>query len=154
MHLATGAVVNAAWDLLAKDAGKPVWQLVGEMTPEQLVAIIDFRYLTDAITPEEALAIFRKAEAGKAERIAELKANGYPCYTTSAGWLGYSNEKLTRLATEAVAEGFTHIKMKVGRDLDDDIRRLEIVRADHGAGPQADDRRQPGVGGRPGDRRG
>jgi len=128
MHLATGAVVNAAWDLLAKDAGKPVWQLVGEMPPEQLVAIIDFRYLTDAITPDEALAIFRQAEAGKAMRIAELKANGYPCYTTSAGWLGYSTEKLTRLATEAVADGFTHIKMKVGRDLDDDIRRLEIVR--------------------------
>ena len=128
MHLATGAVVNAVWDLLGKVAGKPVWQLVADMTPEQLVSIIDFRYLTDAITPDEALAIFRKAEAGKAERIATLKAGGYQCYTTSAGWLGYSNEKLTRLATEAVAEGFQHIKMKVGRDLDDDIRRLEIVR--------------------------
>ena len=129
MHLATGAVVNAAWDLMAKEAGKPVWQLVGEMSPEQLVAIIDFRYLTDAITPEEALAIFSKAEPGKAGRIATLKAEGYACYTTSAGWLGYSNEKLTRLATEAVVQGFTHIKMKVGRDLDDDIRRLEIVRS-------------------------
>ena len=128
MHLATGAVVNAVWDLLGKEAGKPVWQLVADMTPEQLVSIIDFRYLTDAITPEEALAIFKKAEAGKAERIATLKAEGYQCYTTSAGWLGYSNEKLTRLATEAVAEGFNHIKMKVGRDLEDDIRRLEIVR--------------------------
>jgi L-fuconate dehydratase len=128
MHLATGAVVNAVWDLLGKDAGKPVWQLVADMTPEQLVSIIDFRYLTDAITPDEALAIFRKAETGKAERIATLQAEGYQCYTTSAGWLGYSNEKLTRLATEAVAEGFQHIKMKVGRDLDDDIRRLEIVR--------------------------
>jgi len=128
MHLATGAVVNAVWDLLAKAAGKPVWQYVADMTPEQLVSIVDFRYLTDAITPEEALAIFRKAEAGKAERIATLKQEGYQCYTTSAGWLGYSNEKLARLATEAVAEGFQHIKMKVGRDLDDDIRRLEIVR--------------------------
>ncbi len=128
MHLATGAVVNAAWDLLAKLAGKPVWQLVGEMSPEQLVSIIDFRYLTDAITPEEALAIFRRAEPGKAERIARLREKGYPCYTTSAGWLGYSNEKLTRLATEAVEQGFTHIKMKVGRDRDDDVRRLEIVR--------------------------
>ena len=128
MHLATGAVVNAAWDLMAKAEGKPVWQLVADMSPEELAAIIDFRYLTDAITPEEALEIFRKAEAGKAERVAELKANGYPCYTTSAGWLGYSNEKLTRLAQEAVDEGFSHIKMKVGRDLDDDIRRLEIVR--------------------------
>jgi L-fuconate dehydratase len=129
MHLATGAVVNAVWDLLAKDAGKPVWQFVADMTPEQLVSIIDFRYLTDAITPEEALAIFRKAEAGKADRIATLKVEGYQCYTTSAGWLGYSNEKLTRLAQEAVDAGFNHVKMKVGRDLDDDIRRLEIVRS-------------------------
>ncbi|KQW75724.1 fuconate dehydratase [Devosia sp. Root413D1] len=129
MHLATGAVVNAVWDLLAKQAGKPVWRFVAEMTPEQLVSIIDFRYLTDAITPDEALAIFRQAEVGKAERIAELEQNGYPCYTTSAGWLGYSNEKLTRLATEAVEAGFSHIKMKVGRDLADDIRRLEIVRS-------------------------
>jgi len=128
MHLATGAVVNAAWDLMAKAAGKPVWRLVADMTPEQLVAIIDFRYLTDAITPAEALEIFRKAEVGKAERIARLESEGYACYTTSAGWLGYSNEKLTRLAMEAVEQGFSHIKMKVGRDLDDDIRRLEIVR--------------------------
>src|SRR5436190_24395259 len=102
MHLATGAVVNAVWDLLAKEAGKPVWRYVAEMTPEQLVSIIDFRYLTAAITPDEALQIFRAAEAGKPGRIAELEANGYPCYTTSAGWLGYSNEKLTRLATDAV----------------------------------------------------
>ncbi|MBK1795978.1 L-fuconate dehydratase [Devosia sp. WQ 349] len=129
MHLATGAVVNAVWDLLAKQANKPVWLYVAEMSPEQLVSIIDFRYLTDAITPEEALAIFRKAEAGKAERIATLRKEGYACYTTSAGWLGYSNEKLTRLATEAVEAGFSHIKMKVGRDLADDIRRLEIVRS-------------------------
>lgn len=129
MHLATGAVVNAVWDLWGKAVGKPVWQLVAEMTPEQLVSIIDFRYLTDAITPEEALAIFRKAEAGKADRMATLRTEGYQCYTTSAGWLGYSNEKLNRLATEAVEQGFRHIKMKVGRDLDDDIRRLEIVRS-------------------------
>jgi L-fuconate dehydratase len=129
MHLATGAVVNAAWDLLTKEAGKPVWRYVAEMTPQQLVSIIDFRYLTDAITPHEALAIFTRAQEGKAERIAILEREGYQCYTTSAGWLGYSNEKLTRLATEAVEAGFDHIKMKVGRDLDDDIRRLEIVRA-------------------------
>jgi L-fuconate dehydratase len=128
IHLAAGAVVNAAWDLLAKEAGKPVWQLVAEMSPEQLVSIVDFRYLTDAVTPEEALAIFRRAETGKAERMAELRANGYPCYTTSAGWLGYSNDKLRRLASEAVAAGFSHIKMKVGRDLEDDKRRLGIVR--------------------------
>lgn len=129
MHLATGAVVNAVWDLIAKRAGKPVWRYVADLTPEQLVAIIDFRYLTDAITPAEALEIFTRAQAGKAGRIATLEAEGYRCYTTSAGWLGYSNEKLTRLATEAVEAGFSHIKMKVGRDLADDIRRLEIVRS-------------------------
>lgn len=129
MHLATGAVVNAVWDLLAKRAGKPVWLHVAEMSPEQLVSIVDFRYLTDAITPEEALEIFRRAEKGKQERIMTLRREGYACYTTSAGWLGYSNDKLTRLASEAVEAGFTHIKMKVGRDLEDDIRRLEIVRA-------------------------
>jgi L-fuconate dehydratase len=129
MHLATGAAVNAVWDLLAKRANKPVWLYVAEMSPEQLVSIIDFRYLSDAITPREALEIFRAAEPGKSERIARLREEGYPCYTTSAGWLGYSNEKLTRLATEAVDAGFTHIKLKVGRDRDDDIRRLEIVRS-------------------------
>lgn len=129
IHLATGAVVNAAWDLMAKAAGKPVWQLVGEMSPEALVAIVDFRYLTDVITPDEALEIFRRAVPGRAGRIATLKAEGYPCYTTSAGWLGYSNEKLTRLASEAVEQGFSYIKMKVGRDLADDVRRLEIVRS-------------------------
>lgn len=128
MHLATGAVVNAVWDLLAKQSGKPVWQMVGEMSPEQLVSIIDFRYLTDCVTPEEALEMFRRAEPGKAERIARLRAEGYACYTTSAGWLGYSNEKLTRLAREAVDAGFKHIKMKVGRDIHDDVRRLAIVR--------------------------
>tara|TARA_R110002124_G_scaffold114535_61_gene269887 strand:+ start:2493 stop:3761 length:1269 start_codon:yes stop_codon:yes gene_type:complete len=128
MHLATGAVVNAVWDLLAKRAGKPVWQYVADMSPEQLVSIVDFRYLTDAITPEDALAIFRQALPGKAERMAKLRAEGYPCYTTSAGWLGYSSDKLRRLAQEAVDAGFTHIKMKVGRDLEDDIRRLQIVR--------------------------
>ena len=128
MHLATGAVVNAVWDLLAKEAGKPVWQLVGEMTPEEIVNIVDFRYLTDVLTRDEALAILHKAQGGKQERIADLNATGYPCYTTSAGWLGYSNDKLIRLAAEAVEAGFNHIKMKVGRDLDDDIRRLTIAR--------------------------
>ncbi len=128
MHLATGAVVNAVWDLLAKEAGKPVWQLVGEMTPEEIVNIVDFRYLTDVLTRDEALEILRKAEKGKQDRIADLKATGYPCYTTSAGWLGYSDDKLRRLCQEAVDAGFNHIKMKVGRDLDDDIRRLTIAR--------------------------
>lgn len=128
MHLAVGAVVNAFWDLWAKEAGKPVWRLVAEMSPEQIVDIVDFRYLTDAITRDEALAILRKAEAGKAERIATLEQEGYACYTTSAGWLGYDDEKLRRLCREAVDAGFSHIKMKVGRDLADDIRRLTIAR--------------------------
>lgn len=128
IHLATGAVVNAAWDLWAKEAGKPVWQLVGEMSPEEIVGLIDFRYLTDAVTPEEALALLKKAAPGKQERIETLKAEGYPCYTTSAGWLGYSDEKLRRLCREAKDAGFTHTKFKVGRDLDDDIRRLTIAR--------------------------
>ncbi|PVX28746.1 L-fuconate dehydratase [Sphingomonas pokkalii] len=128
MHLATGAVVNAIWDLWAKAEGKPVWQLVADMTPEQLVRAIDFRYLTDAITPEQALALLTERAAGKAERVATLQANGYPCYTTSAGWLGYADEKLRRLAQEAVDAGFDHIKLKVGRDLEDDIRRVTIAR--------------------------
>ncbi len=128
MHLATGAVVNAVWDLWAKEAGKPVWRLVADMSPEEIVSIIDFRYLTDAITPDEALELLRKAESGKAKRIAILEQEGYPCYTTSAGWLGYPDEKLRRLCQEAVDAGFTHIKMKVGRDLEDDKRRLRIAR--------------------------
>lgn len=132
IHLATGAVVNAAWDLLAKEAGKPVWQMVGEMSPEEIVRLVDFRYMTDALTPDEALALLRAAEPGKAERIATLKAEGYPCYTTSAGWLGYSDDKLRRLCREAREAGFTHTKFKVGRDLEDDIRRLTIAREELG----------------------
>lgn len=128
MHLATGAVVNAVWDLLAKQAGKPVWQLVADMTPEQIADIVDYRYLTDVLSREDALAILRKAEAGKAERAAILNAEGYACYTTSAGWLGYGDEKLRRLCQEAIDAGFNHVKMKVGRDLEDDIRRLTIAR--------------------------
>lgn len=132
IHLATGAVVNAMWDLLAKEAGKPVWQLVGEMSPQEIVKLIDFRYITDVLTEAEALDILRKAEPGKAERIATLKAEGYPCYTTSAGWLGYSDEKLRRLCREAREAGFTHTKFKVGQNLEDDIRRLTIAREELG----------------------
>ena len=128
MHLATGAVVNAIWDLLAKRAGKPVWRYVADMSPKQILAIVDFRYLTDVLTPQEALAILTRAQAGKAGRVAILEKEGYRCYTTSAGWLGYSEEKLRRLCQEAIDAGFDHIKMKVGRDLEDDIRRLTIVR--------------------------
>ncbi|WRQ45014.1 L-fuconate dehydratase [Rhodobacterales bacterium FZCC0083] len=128
IHMATGAVVNAVWDLWAKEAGKPVWRLVGEMSPEDIVRLIDFRYLTDAITPDEALALLCAAEPGKTDRIARLEAEGYPCYTTSAGWLGYPDEKLRRLCQDAKDAGFTHTKFKVGRDIEDDIRRLTIAR--------------------------
>ena len=132
IHLALAAIVNALWDLYAKHAGKPLWRLITDFTPEQFVACIDFRYLTDALTPEEALSILRRAEAGKAERIARLMAEGYPAYTTSAGWLGYPDDKIRRLCREAVAEGWTHIKVKVGRDLNDDQRRLAIIREEIG----------------------
>ena len=128
MHLATGAVVNAMWDLWAKAEGKPVWRLVADMSPEEIVRLIDFRYISDCITADEALALLQERAQGKSERLAELEQNGYPCYTTSAGWLGYDNEKLRRLTQEAVDAGFDHIKLKVGRDLQDDIRRLRIAR--------------------------
>ena len=124
----TGAVVNAVWDLWAKLEGKPVWQLVADMTPAEIVRCIDFRYLTDCITPDWALDFLTRQAAGKADRLATLTAEGYPCYTTSAGWLGYDDAKLRRLCRAAVDAGFRHIKMKVGRDLADDIRRLTIAR--------------------------
>ncbi|WP_419728412.1 L-fuconate dehydratase [Lichenicola sp.] len=132
IHLATGAVVNAVWDLWGKEVGRPVWQLVAEMSPEEIVRAIDFRYITDCITPKEALERLQDKAAGKAERIAHLRRSGYPSYTTSAGWLGYDDDKLRRLSREAVAAGFSHIKLKVGRDLADDIRRLRIVREEIG----------------------
>ena len=132
IHLATGAVVNAVWDLWSKTANKPVWLLVAEMSSEEILRLIDFRYLTDTLTPEEALDILRKAEPTKAKRIATLQKEGYPCYTTSAGWLGYSDEKLRRLCREARDSGFTHTKFKVGRDLAEDIRRLTIAREELG----------------------
>jgi L-fuconate dehydratase len=132
IHMAAGAVINAAWDLWAKDTGKPVWQLVADMTPEDIVKLIDFRYITDALTPDEALRILQTADPHKATRIATLQREGYPCYTTSAGWLGYPDDKLRRLCREAKAAGFTHTKFKVGRDLQDDIRRLTIAREELG----------------------
>jgi L-fuconate dehydratase len=128
IHLATGAVVNAVWDLWAKQEGVPVWELVSRMSPEEIVKLIDFRYITDCITPEEALAMLHKQTAGKQERWATLQREGYPCYTTSAGWLGYEDDKLRRLCKEAIDAGFNHVKIKVGRDKADDIRRLTIAR--------------------------
>ena len=132
IHLGSAALLNAIWDLWAKAEGKPLWRMVADMTPEELNRCIDYSYITDAITPEEGLAMFKKAEAGKAERIASLEAKGYPAYTTSAGWLGYSDEKLRRLCKEAVDEGWNHVKLKVGGDLQDDIRRCRIAREEIG----------------------
>tara|TARA_B100000767_G_scaffold16050_1_gene15076 strand:+ start:5617 stop:6897 length:1281 start_codon:yes stop_codon:yes gene_type:complete len=132
IHLATGAIVNAVWDLWARESDKPVWQLVSEMSPEEIVSLIDFRYITDALSPSEALDILRAAEPGKEARIAKLWSEGYPCYTTSAGWLGYSDGKLRQLCREAKQAGFSHVKFKVGSDLQDDIRRLKIAREELG----------------------
>ncbi len=132
IHLATGAVVNAVWDLFAKMEGKPLWKLLADMDPEQLVSCIDFTYITDALTPKEALEILRKQESTKQDRIKRLMDNGYPAYTTSAGWLGYSDDKMRRLCREAKAAGFMHMKIKVGADLKDDIRRASIIREEIG----------------------
>ena len=132
IHLATGAMVNAIWDLYAKVENKPLWKLLADMTPEELVACVDFTYITDAITPDEALALLRKNQASKQDRIDELLNNGYPAYTTSAGWLGYSDEKMKRLCREAKSQGFKHMKIKVGSDLADDMRRAAIIREEIG----------------------
>lgn len=128
IHLATGAIVNAIWDLWAKSEGKPVWKLVADMTPEELVNCIDFRYLTDCVEEDEATDLLRKWAANKSNREAILREKGYPCYTTSAGWLGYSDEKLARLCKEAIDAGFNYIKLKVGRDVEEDKRRIKIAR--------------------------
>jgi L-fuconate dehydratase len=132
IHLATAAVVNAVWDLYAKLAGKPLWKLLVDMTPEQLVACVDFRYITDALTPEEALDILRRNEPTRAVREAEMRQHGFPAYTTSAGWLGYSDEKLRRLCRDGLAAGWSHFKIKVGVNIEDDIRRARIIREEIG----------------------
>jgi len=132
-HLATAAIVNAVWDLYSKSQGKPLWKLLADMTPEQLVGCVDFRYITDAITPEEAVSMLRQVLPGKPEREAEMSRDGFPAYTTSAGWLGYPDDKIRRLCREAVGEGFAHLKLKVGRDVDDDVRRCSIVREEIGS---------------------
>ena len=128
LHLATGAVVNAVWDLWGKYEKKPVWQLVYDMSPKEIVRLIDFRYLTDALKPEEALEILENSSADKENRLSILMDEGYPCYNTSAGWLGYSDEKLYELCVKAKKSGFSNLKFKVGKDLNDDIRRLKIAR--------------------------
>ncbi|MEV6641521.1 enolase C-terminal domain-like protein [Amycolatopsis sp. NPDC051371] len=128
IHMAAAAIVNAVWDLRARREGKPVWRLLAELPPAELVDLIDFRYLQEALTRDEALDILRRAEPGRAARQAELLASGYPAYATTPGWLGYSPEKLAALAAEAVEDGFTQIKLKVGADLDEDVRRLRLAR--------------------------
>jgi len=132
LHLATAALVNAVWDLWAKVEEKPLWKLLADMSPEALVRCIDFRYITDALTPAEALRILRSHRDSRAAREAELLRDGYPAYTTSAGWLGYSDEKIRRLCREGMAHGWSHFKIKVGRDLADDIRRAALIRQEIG----------------------
>jgi L-fuconate dehydratase len=132
IHLATAAVVNAVWDLVAKRAGVPVWKLLSGMAPAEIVGLVDFRYMTDALTPDEALELLEQAVPGRAEREAELVRDGYPAYTTSVGWLGYDDDKIRRLCREALADGWTRFKMKVGADVDDDVRRIRIIRDEIG----------------------
>jgi L-fuconate dehydratase len=132
IHLATAAVVNAVWDLWGKAAGKPVWRLVCDMTPEEIVRCIDFRYIEDALTRDEALAILARLQPTRAARVAEMERDGYPTYTTSAGWLGYPDDKLRRLCRELTARGWRHFKIKVGRSLEDDVRRCRIIREEIG----------------------
>jgi L-fuconate dehydratase len=132
IHVAAGALINAVWDLYAKAEGKPLWQLLAEMPPAQLVRAIDFRYIEDAITCEEALEIFSRSQRSMPERRAALEATGYPAYTTSAGWFGFSDDKVRRLCREGLAEGWTHFKLKVGGDAADDLRRALLMREEIG----------------------
>lgn len=132
IHLATAALVNALWDLKGKSEGKPVWRILCDMTPAETVALVDWRYLSDALDPGRARERLEERVPTRATRIAEMRANGYPAYTTSAGWLGYSDEKMRRLCQEAIAQGWNHFKMKVGGNLDDDIRRARIIREEIG----------------------
>lgn len=128
VHMAVGGIVNAVWDLWARDENKPVWRLLAGMSPEEFVNCVDLRYVTDVLTRDEAIALVARNIPARSERIRFLEQHGYPAYTTSAGWLGYDDEKLVRLCRESVAQGFRHIKLKVGQDLDDDIRRCRLAR--------------------------
>lgn len=134
LHMATGALLNAVWDLWAKREGKPLWKLLVDLEPEQLVGAIDFSYITDVLTPEQALELLRARQDGRAERESEMQAHGYPAYTTSTGWLGYPDDKVRRLCREALAQGWTAFKMKVGMSLEDNLRRGALMREE--IGPQ------------------
>jgi L-fuconate dehydratase len=133
MHMAIGALLNAIWDLFAKSRGLPLWRLLAEMTPDELVSLVDFRYIVDAVGPNDARTLLEVTDSNKSERASALARDGLPAYTTSAGWLGYDDEKVRRRTREAIADGFTHVKLKVGRDLEEDIRRCRIVREELGA---------------------
>ena len=133
IHMATAAVVNALWDLWGKLEDKPLWKLLSDLSPARIVELVDWRYLTDALTPDEAQAMLERLAPTRAQRESEMLRDGYPAYTTSAGWLGYSDEKIRRLCREALADGFTHFKLKVGADQADDVRRVAIVREEIGA---------------------
>ena len=128
MHLATAAIINAVWDLWAKTRRVPVWRLLADLSPEEIVSTVDFRYIADAITPEEAVDLLRAAAPGREQREDALRARGYPAYTTSAGWLGYDDEKVEQLVRVALLDGFRHVKMKVGGDAASDARRAGLIR--------------------------
>jgi L-fuconate dehydratase len=128
VHMATGAVLNACWDLAARRVGQPLWLLLAGLSPEEITGLVDFRYLSDALTPDEALGLLERGTAGRADRIAALRRDGYPAYSTAPGWLGYSDQRLAALCAEAVEEGFTQVKLKVGAALEDDMRRCAIAR--------------------------
>lgn len=134
IHLATAALVNAVWDLWAKLEAKPLWKLLADMNPRELVSCVDFRYITDVLTPEAAIDMLSREQGGRAEREAEVAERGIPAYTTSAGWLGYPDEKISRLCRDSLAAGWTKFKMKVGASLDDDIRRAALIRREIGDG--------------------
>lgn len=141
-HMACGALISALWDLRARREGKPLWLLLSELSPEEIVDVVDFTHISDALSPAQALDILRAGQEGKADRIAALQRDGYHAYTTSPGWLGYSDEKLVRLSREAAADGFSMIKLKVGGSLDDDRRRLRLAREAVGSLPIAIDANQ------------
>jgi L-fuconate dehydratase len=132
IHMATAAIVNAIWDLYAKVEGKPVWRLLSELSPEEIVRCIDFQYLTDALTPDEALAILKQQAPTKSDRIHALEQHGYPAYTSAAGWLGYSDEKLRSICRDSLAQGWRNFKIKVGSNLNDDFRRADLIRSEIG----------------------
>lgn len=127
-HMAAGGVINALWDIVCKVEGKPLWQVLSHLSPKQLVELIDFRHISDALSPEEALALFQDAEPLRTEREAQLLAEGLPAYTTTPGWLGYTDDTMVRLAQEAVADGFRFIKLKVGGSIENDRHRLKLMR--------------------------